>query len=121
MLDHRYFYVMNGYGRYACGLARQGIIEFLRMHAEEGIFLDSEWYLALIAFKNTLSVIGFTVEQMIISRIASSGLRWSDNFISPAQMMTFHGSIRALSKDRPSTYYVPLKFKLEAIDAVDEH
>jgi len=75
LLDHRYFYVEGGYGRYTCGLARQGIIEFLRMYAEESIFLGSEWYLALTAFQNNPSVIGFTVEQMIISRIASSGLR----------------------------------------------
>ena len=39
MLDHRYFYIEDGYGRYTCGLARQGIIDFLRMYAEESIFL----------------------------------------------------------------------------------
>jgi hypothetical protein len=68
-----------------------------------------------MAFKNNPSVIGFTVEQIIISRIASSGLRWSDNFTPPAQMTTFQGSIRALSKDMPSTYYVPLKFNLKVM------
>jgi hypothetical protein len=52
MLDHRYFYVENGYGCYTCGLARQGIVEFLRMHAEEDVFLGTEWYLALMAFKD---------------------------------------------------------------------
>jgi hypothetical protein len=39
MLDHRYFYVEGGYGRYTCGLARQGIIEFLRMYAEENLHI----------------------------------------------------------------------------------
>jgi hypothetical protein len=71
---HRYFYLGSGCGRYTCGVARQGIIVFLHTYAEEGVFL-SESYLALMAFKNNPSVIGFTVEQMIISKIASSGLR----------------------------------------------
>ena len=119
MLDHRYFYVENGCGRYMCGLARQGIVAFLRMYAEEGVFLGSEWYLALMAFKNNPSVIGFTVQQMVISRIASRGLRWGDNnSILPTKMTTFHGNIVAFSKDMPSTYYVPLKFNLKAVDAI---
>ena len=119
MLDHRYFYVENDYGRYTCGLARQGIVAFLRMHAEEGVFLGSEWYLALKAFKNNLSVIGFTVEQMVISRIASRGLRWGDNnYIPPTKITTFHRNIIAFWKDMPSTYYVPLKFNLKAVDAI---
>jgi len=56
---------------------------------------------------------------MIISRIASRGLRWGDNnSIPPTQMTTFHGSIIAFSRDRPSTCYVPLKFNLKAVDAI---
>ena len=79
MLDHRYFYIENHYGHYMCGLARQCIIEFLCMHADEGVFLGSEWYLTLKAFKNNLSIISFTVEQMVISRITSCGLHWYYN------------------------------------------
>jgi len=89
------------------------------MHAEEGVFLGSEWYLALKAFKNNPSVIGFTVDQMVISRIASRGLRWGDNnYIPLTRITTFHGNIIAFSKDMPSTYYVPLKFNLKAVDAI---
>jgi len=33
-------------------------------------------------------------------------------------MMTFPGNVAALSKHRPSTHYVPLKFNLKAIDAL---
>ena len=119
MLDHRYFYVENGYGRYTCGLARQGIVAFLRIHAEERVFLGSEWYLALKAFKNNLSVIGFTVEQMVISRIASYGLCWGDNNKIPqTKITTFHGNTIAFSKDIPSTCYVPLKFNFKVVDAI---
>ena len=124
MLDHRYFYIEDGYGRYTCGLARQGIIAFLRMYAEENIFLGHEWYLALTAFKNNPSVIGFTVEQMIISRIAARGLDWGDDYIPPAHVTPFLGKATPLL-DSQSTYFVPLKFNFKAIDAlyaeVDEH
>jgi hypothetical protein len=126
MLDYRYL-SRKGDDRYTCGLARQGIIEFLRIYAEESVFLGPEWYLALSSFKNNSPVIGFTVEQMIISRLASSGLRWGDTdlVILPAPLMPFSGSVTALSIDKPSTYYVPLQFNFKAIDAlyveVNEH
>jgi len=125
MLDYPYFYLENGCGRYTCGLARQGIVEFLRIYAEKSVFLGPEWYLALRSFKNNPSVIGFTVEQMIISRLASSGLRWGDTFIPPAPLTSFSGGVTALSIDKPPTYYVPLQFNFNAIDAlyveVNEH
>ncbi|KIM82084.1 hypothetical protein PILCRDRAFT_484387 [Piloderma croceum F 1598] len=125
MLDYCYFYLENGYGRYTCGLARQGIIEFLRIYAEESVFLGPEWYLALMSLKNNPSVIGFTVEQMVISRLASSGLRWGDKVIHPAPLTSFSGSVTVLSTDKPSTYYIPLHFNFKAIDAlyaeVNEH
>ena len=74
-MDHRYFYVdAEGNGRYSCGLARQAITEYLRINAEERIFLGLQWYNTLMAFKDNPSVIGFTVEQMVISQIASTGL-----------------------------------------------
>jgi hypothetical protein len=72
------FYLKRECGNYACGLARQGIImiKLLHIHAEEDVFLGPKWYLALRSFKNnpSISIISFTVEQIIISRIASTGM-----------------------------------------------
>jgi len=118
MLDHRYFYLEKGCVRYTCGLARQGIIEFLRIHVEEDVFLDSEWYLALTSFKNNPSITGFAVEQMVISRIASKGLCWGNTSIPPAPVAPFHGNVTTLPRDKPSTYYIPLKVNRKAIDAL---
>ena len=118
LLDYRYFYFEKGCGRYACGLARQGIFECLRKYAEESVFLGPEWYPALESFKNNPSVIGFTVEQMIISRLASSGLNWGDAAIPPAPQTLFPGNLTPLSIDKRSTYYVPLQFNFKAIDAL---
>jgi len=116
-MDHHYFYIgHDNNGRYSCGLARQAITEFLRLNAEESIFLGDEWYDTLITFKNNPSVIGFTVEQMVISKIASAGL-CSDKFQIPAaKIFAFETPTTRLSIDRRHTYYVPVRFNLKAID-----
>jgi len=116
MLDDRYFYLKDGRVHGTCG---QGMVAFLNMHAGESIFLTAEWYLALEAFKNNRAVVGFTIQQMVISRIASSGLKFGKNdSIPPAPILAFSGSVAALSTDNPSIYCVPLKFNLKAIDVL---
>ena len=118
-IDHRYFYLdSESRGRYSCGLARQAITEFLRQHAEESIFLGSDWYNTLEAFKNNPSVIGFTVEQIVISKIASAGLHSGNVQLPPAKNFPFDDNFVRLSKDRPPTYYVPLRFNQKTIDAL---
>jgi hypothetical protein len=116
-MDHCYFYVdSEGSGRYSCGLARQAITEFLRINAKESIFIGAEWYDTLMAFKNNPSVIGFTVEQMVISKIASAGLRLRDIHFPAAQTVAFDTLTTRLSIDKPQAYYVPVRFNLKAID-----
>jgi len=118
MLDYRYFYLENSYGRCTCGLARQGIVALLRQYSVEGVFLDPQWYQALRSFKNNPSVIGFTVEQMVISKLATSGLCWADTSIPAASITSFTGTVTSLSIEKESTYYVPLMFNFKAIDAL---
>ena len=115
--DHRYFYVNSiGNGSYSCGLARQALTEFLRTNAEESIFLGPEWYNTLIAFKHNPSVVGFTVEQMVISKLASLGLRCADLDLPAAPIHPFDNPTTRSSIDKPATYYVPIQFNLKAID-----
>ena len=117
-LDHRYFYVdTDGCGRYSCGLARQAITEFLHENGEEKIFLGNEWHKTLEHFKNNPSVIGFTVEQILISKMVSAGLNGSI-ILPAARIITFEGEITQLSVDVPLAYYVPLKFNKKAIDVL---
>jgi len=118
MIDHRYFYFDHGRGHYTCGLARQGLVAFFRTYTEEDIFLSPEWIMALYTFKNNPSVVGFTVEQIIISKIVSTGLRWGNTSICAAPVTAFPGSVTELSKEHSSRYYIPLKFNLKAIDAL---
>ncbi len=117
-LDHGYFYLdTDGCARYSCGLARQAITEFLRENGEGRIFLGNEWYKTLEHFKNNPSVIGFTVEQIFISKMASAGLSGSIA-LPPAKIITFDGETTWLSVDEPLAYYMPLKFNKKAIDVL---
>ena len=77
LVDHCYFYRdSNNRGHYSCSLARQAITEFLRQHGKESIFLGAECYRTLHCYKDNPSAIGFTVEQTLISKIASCGVHW---------------------------------------------
>jgi hypothetical protein len=119
LFDHRYFYLDNkGSAHYSCGIARQAIIEALREHGEERLFLGDEWFTTLENLKNNPSAIGFTVEQIVISRIASNGVELGLLTIPPAKIKTFGGTMTRLSKEEGSTLYVPLRFNMKAIDAL---
>jgi hypothetical protein len=72
----------------------------------------------LECYKNNSSAIGFTVEQILISKIASCGVHSGDFTIPPAKIVPFVGGVPRISKDKEWTYYVPLKFNLKAIDAL---
>lgn len=113
-MDHRYFYVdRKGNGHYSCG---QAITEFLHTNAKESIILGAEWYDTLITFKNNPSVIGFTVKQIVISKIASTGLHLDGFYLPLAQIFAFNSPTMWLSIDKPSIYYVPVWFNPKAID-----
>jgi hypothetical protein len=62
------------------------------------------------------SVTGFIVEQIVISKIASAGLRLEKFRIPPAQIFAFETPTARLSIDKQHTYYVPVRFNLKAID-----
>jgi hypothetical protein len=94
------------------------MMEVLRQRSEDGAFLGEDWHRALEAFKNNRSVVGFMVEQMIISTLASSGVNAGPLAIKAARITTFQGaSTKLLNKDG-HVYHVPLKFNLKAIDAI---
>src|ERR1700722_3268325 len=118
-LDHRYFYLDDeGRGRYTCGLARQAIMDLLRRCAEEGEFLDRQWIMALDAFKDNPSVTGFIVEQIVISSIASKGLRTGDIYLPATKIVTFAGDTPLLSRSEGHTLCVPVKSNLKTINAI---
>jgi hypothetical protein len=105
-MDHRYFYMdINKHGCYTCGLARQGILDLLRQYGEQHIFIGPEWLGALEAFKNNPSVIGFTVEQILLSKIASMGIASGTFSIPGAKITAFKESVARLQTETKSMYY----------------
>jgi hypothetical protein len=121
MLDHRYFYEDPAFGaimRYTCGLARQSMFSFVRRHGQESFFLGGQWHQAMRAFKNNPSVIGFIVEQIVISTIASYGLKIGAHVIPPTKVTMFEGNIPELSPNTAYTLYVSLDFNFKAIDSL---
>lgn len=122
LIDHRYFYLdSDNCGHYSCGLARQAMIGFLRIHGEERIFLGPEWLQTLECYRHNPSAIGFTVEQIIISQIASAGVESGRLSIRPAKIVAFEGDSTTISQEEEYAYYVPLKFNFKAIDALYVH
>ena len=119
LLDYGYFYYDSGSrGWYTCGLARQAMITFLRANAEMRVFLDQSWLESLDAFRDNPSVIGFIVEQMVISQLADNGLSKNSPCLKQAKVLTFPGNHVALSPLPGTRLYVPQKFNLKAIDAL---
>jgi len=115
VIDYRYFYVDELIrGHYTCGLAREGITQFFRLCGED-MFM---WLDTMDSYKDNPSAMGFTVEHLIISAIASNGIRSDDFNIPPAEIVAFVGGSTSLSNDRASGYYVPLKFNRKAVDVV---
>jgi hypothetical protein len=118
IIDSRYFYQdRKGLGHYTCGLARQAMVSFLRQHSEEHIFLDRKWLDTLEFSPPNWSVIGYTVEQIIISALATSGLQAGNADIQPAKIITFEGAL-TLDPEEPRVLYVPRNCDHEAVDAV---
>ena len=95
---------------------KQALTEFLHTSAEESIFLGPEWYNTLIAFRHNPSVVGFSFEQMVISRLASLGLRWANLHLPAALIHPFDNPTVRLSINKPATYCVPIRFNLKVID-----
>ena len=61
------------------------------------------------SYKNNLSAMGFTVERLIISQIASKGIRSDDFNIPPAKIEVFADGSTPLSNDQALGYYVQLQ------------
>jgi hypothetical protein len=119
LLDKRYFYRdAGGFGYCTCGLARQAMVDFLRQNAEESVFLGPEWFLTLEAFKDNLSVVGYTIEAMLIARLASTGLNAGNFCIKKSPIVGFSGDWIRFPAVVGSKLYVPARSNFKAIDAI---
>src|SRR5271154_5333688 len=72
LIDHRYFYRVNGRGNYTCGIVRDAVAN--KLLELENNFADTDFLSSLDDFINTRAMVGFLIEHAVLSSIRSKGL-----------------------------------------------
>ena len=98
LIDSRYFFVENGKAEATSLVALFAPTGFLRGVCDNSRFLTSAWYGSLAAAGRDPVILGFFVEQMVLSAVAawgcplaSTGLAPEHGFGSPARIKMFSG------------------------------
>src|SRR5271163_4570953 len=77
LIDHRYFYRVNGRGNYTCGIVRDAVAnKLLELKIN---FADTDFLSSLDDFINTRAMVGFMIEHAVLSSIRSKGLDINEN------------------------------------------
>jgi len=120
LLDWRYFYVSDGEGKATCGIARRAGAEYLRSVMNPNHFLGIQWFDNLTMAGGNPSILGFFVEQMVLSWISLQGcLCAGQMFGSRPQTMLFTSPRLPAHINRPGfTCYIPSAFNFRAVDAI---
>jgi len=120
VIDNRYFYTMRqNIGQCTSGLVRNTMAAFLRKHAGGDTFLKQQWYNMVEYVGGNSSVLGFFVEQVILSRIEKEGMTMDGIKIPGMKSVGF----RTLPKVPENTggspvLYIPDAYNYKAIDGV---
>ncbi len=114
LLDPRYCYDGNGVGDVTCGLARQSLVTALRA-VGESLLLNTTWYETLEAFASNPSMVGFSVEQILLSRVASTGIG-AAGIPGSLKVTIFHEEYSTIDT-KHAGLYIPFKWNYTAIDA----
>jgi len=116
LIDHRYFYQINGHGTYACGIAREAVAsQLLHYRIINASFIDS--LQSLDRFNNNKSVVRFFIEQAVLQTIRSCGLKVHENICNAMDMISFEGFPNFNTK-KERVLYVPSEFNFHAIDGL---
>jgi len=116
VLDNRYFCTKAGLGQCESGLARRAITAFLRKHAGGDLFVSQKWYNMLEYVGSNASVLGFFVEQVLLSTIQKEGMYLDGKKHQFKVVATFDG-IPKMPGDDP-VLYIPKAWNNSSIDAI---
>ncbi|KAF8541845.1 hypothetical protein BDD12DRAFT_979387 [Trichophaea hybrida] len=120
VIDNRYFYTTRqNIGHCTSGLVRDTMAAFLRKHAGGDTFLKQQWYNMIEYVGGNSSVLGFFVEQVVLSRIEKEGMTMDGIKIPGMKSVGF----RTLPKGPENTdgspvLYIPDTYNYKAIDGV---
>ncbi|KAF8534357.1 hypothetical protein BDD12DRAFT_896092 [Trichophaea hybrida] len=119
VIDNRYFYTTRqNIGHCTSRLVRDTMAAFLRKHVGSDTFLKQQWY-NMIEYVGSNSLVGFFVEQVILSRIEREGITMDGIKIPGMKSVAF----RTLPKGPENTdgspvLYIPDAYNYKAIDGV---
>jgi len=119
-LDWRHFYVRNSKGGVTCGVARRAASDFLRSLGNPEEFLGPQWYGSLKLAGSNMCVLGFFVEQMVLSWMAIRGCGFIETRLDKRPTTVLVGEIPEDVSMRASgvVLYVPTVYNFPAVDAV---
>lgn len=119
-LDWRYFFVDDDrVGHATSEIVRQIAVRYLRPQVSIDRFLTYSWYKSISCAPNR-TALGFTVESMMISWIATNGCMY---LMDPTRCKFFSTEQPELEVYEGTAIYirVPLKFNPRAVDAILVH
>jgi hypothetical protein len=73
VIDSRYFYRTEGIGRATSLIAKKALANYLRPLCTHTEFLSTQWYRSIQMAGNNRSVLGFLIEQMLLSWVSGNG------------------------------------------------
>ncbi|KAA8898507.1 hypothetical protein FN846DRAFT_910036 [Sphaerosporella brunnea] len=123
-IDWRYFYASKRRGYCTSGLARKTLATFLRKESANSTqrFLSSHWYESLKLASNNPSVLGFLIEEIILSSIAEFGCQEAGEYFDQKRIpvTTFLTDQVQLVEDQLQLY-IPRAWKYPGIVGVLIH
>ena len=120
LIDWRYFYVSDGEGNATSVIARRAGAEYLRSVMSPNHFLGAQWFYSLRMAGGNPSILGFFVEQMVLSWISLEGCMYAgEMFGGRPKTVLFTSPHPPADIKRPGfTCYIPSAFNFRAVDAI---
>jgi hypothetical protein len=110
LIDNRYFFALDGVGKYACGIAREAAARQLRAYKVEK-FGDTDFLAPLDLYISNPSVTSFFIEQAVLSSIASCGLGILEQISKKMDTVMFSGDIPKFNRtEGDPVLYCPINF-----------
>jgi len=119
-LDWRHFYIRNAKGAVTCGIARRAATDFLRSFGNPEDFLDPQWSHSLRLAGNNMCILGFLVEQMVLSWMTNRGCGFiEERFRDRLHTVLVDAIPEDVSIKPPGVVlYIPTVYNFPAVDAV---
>ncbi|KAF8417640.1 hypothetical protein EV426DRAFT_622182 [Tirmania nivea] len=120
LLDWQHFYVSDGIGSPICALVRTSAAEYLRNVSPAQDFLSPKWFDNLEAANQNPSVLGFFIEQMLLSWITLNGCPAAGKEFTEKPKTVLFSTAHPLTTPPESgfTLYILTSYHYQSVDAI---